>query len=289
MLNNIHLPAQSIDSLRNVLLHITKSKEATLGISIIGKNGEDTLSINGDTKVPMQSVFKFPIAIAILSEIDKGRLSLTQKIKITKDQMPQNTWSPLRDTYPDGTTLPLSEIIRFTVVQSDNIGCDILLKVLGGTSKVESFFHSLHIEDISIKATEEEMHQSWEVQFQNWITPKTASELLDRFYNNRQNLLSQKSHDYLWHLMTETTTGAYRIKAGLPIGTVIAHRPGTSDTNAERITAAINDIGIILLPGGKYFILSVFITHSGESPETNDKMIADISKAAWNYFNHKSK
>jgi beta-lactamase class A VEB len=31
----------------------------------------------------MQSVMKFPIALAVLSEIDKGNLSFEQKIEIT--------------------------------------------------------------------------------------------------------------------------------------------------------------------------------------------------------------
>ncbi len=84
--------------------------------------------------MPMLSVFKFHIALAVLNQVDKGNLTLDQKILIKKSDLLENTWSPLREKYPDGNVeLPLSEIITYTVAQSDNNGCDILLRLIGGT------------------------------------------------------------------------------------------------------------------------------------------------------------
>ena len=65
--------------LRNKIEQIISHKNAVVGISIIGNNGKDTISVNGDRRFPMQSVFKFHIALAVLSEIDKGKLSLDPK------------------------------------------------------------------------------------------------------------------------------------------------------------------------------------------------------------------
>lgn len=78
------ISAQGIDSLRQKIEQITSTKNATVGIAIIGNTGKDTLSINGDRHFPLQSVFKLHIAIAILSQIDQGKFSLNQKIKIEK-------------------------------------------------------------------------------------------------------------------------------------------------------------------------------------------------------------
>ena len=50
------------------------------------------------------------------------------------------------------------------------------------------------------------------------------------------------------------------------------------------ITAAVNNIGIIFLPNGEYVTISVFVTESVESFETNEKLISDISKATWDFF-----
>jgi beta-lactamase class A len=73
------------------------------------------------------------------------------------------------------------------------------------------------------------------------------------------------------------------------VGTLVAHKPGTSDTNEQGVTAAVNDIGIVTLPNAKHFAISVFVSNSKENGETNEKIIADISKLTWDYFISNSK
>ena len=85
------------DSLRELIQKIVSSKNAVVGVSIMGNNGKDTISFNGDKHFPMQSVFKFHIALAVLSEIDKGKFSLDQKIKIEKKDLLPDLYSPLRE------------------------------------------------------------------------------------------------------------------------------------------------------------------------------------------------
>ena len=185
-----------IDSLKNKIEQIIKTKDATVGVSIREIENHDSLSINGDSRFPMQSVFKFHIALAILDKVDKGELNLNQEIFISKKQLLPNTWSPIRDKYPNGNIkLTLAEIIKYTVATSDNNGCDILLKLIGGPGKVEKYIHKLGIHDISITYNEEEMHKNWDAQFSNWTTPIAAAELLVAFYT--KNILSDSSFDFL--------------------------------------------------------------------------------------------
>ncbi|MCK7516895.1 MAG: hypothetical protein MZV64_03810 [Ignavibacteriales bacterium] len=66
-------------------------------------------------------------------------------------------------------------------------------------------------------------------------------------------------------------------------------KPEVRDTNDEGITAAANDIGIITLPDGKHFAISVFVTNSKENDETNEKIISDIAKVTWDYFQNNTK
>ena len=68
--------AQNLDELRKELNQIISTKNATVGISLKGIENKDTLSINGKMNMPMMSVFKFHIALAVLNEVDKGKLAL---------------------------------------------------------------------------------------------------------------------------------------------------------------------------------------------------------------------
>ena len=276
--------AQTTDSLRQKILKITSAKNAFVGVSIMGSNGKDTLSINGDKHFPLQSVFKFHIALALLSQIDKGTFSLTQKIKIDKKDLLPNLYSPIREDYPNGTTLTIARILEYTVSESDNVGCDILLKLIGGPKIVEAYFVKNNFKNISIKVNEEMQQDNWDLQFQNWTTPKAANQVLATFYYNKKKLLSKKSYNFIWKIMKETATGKNRLKGQLPKQTIIAHKTGSSGANKDGLIAAVNDIGIIFLPNGQHYFISVFVTNSKEDADTNEKIIADISKAAWDYF-----
>jgi beta-lactamase class A len=281
--------AQTTDPLRQKIQEIVSAKNAVIGVSIMDNNGKDTLSINGDKHFPMQSVFKFHIALALLSEIDKGKFSFDQKIKIEKKDLLPDLYSPIRDKYPDGATLAISEIMEYTVAESDNVGCDILLRLIGGPGVVEDYFIKNNFNDVSIKINEELQQADWDLQFQNWTTPKAASEVLAKFYYNKTKLLSRESYDLIWKIMKETETGKSRLKGQLPENTIVAHKTGSSGTNKEGLTAAVNDIGIVFLPDGNYFFISVFVTNSKEDAGTNEKIIADIAKATWDYFTNKTK
>lgn len=280
--------AQTTQALSRSIEAVLADKRAKVGVYIVGENESDTwydtLSINGNDRFPMQSVFKFHIALTVLAQVGQGKLSLEQPVTIHEHQLLPGLYSPLREKYPKGADLKLSEILAYTVSQSDNVGCDALLRLVGGPEVVESYIVNKGFKDFSVKVNEEVMQGSWDMQFLNWTTPKAASQVLHAFYRNEQNLLAAEPHEFLWTTMKETGTGINRIKGNLPDGTVVAHKTGWSGTNKEGVTAAVNDIGIVFLPDGRHFVISVFVTDSREDLPTNEKIIADISRLTWDYF-----
>lgn len=277
--------SQEIEALKQKFDSIINTKNAIVGVAINGMKVNDRISIHGQRHFPMQSVFKFPIALTILAEVDKGNLSLDQKIDIKKNELLPGLWSPIRKKYPEGCTLTIAEIIRYTVAFSDNVGCDVLLKLLGEPQVVESYFSSLGFKDFAVKINEETMQSNWDLQFLNWTTLEEANNILRTFYKNKNGLLSKESHDFIWNIMKGTKTGKNRLKGQLPKETIVAHKTGWSGKNKETgITAAVNNIGIVFLPNGAYYTISVFITESEEDFKTNEKIISDISKVTWDYF-----
>lgn len=277
--------SQSINELRKELNQIISTKNATVGISIKGIEDKDTLSINGNLNMPMMSVFKFHIALAVLNEVDNGKFKLNQKFFIKKEDLHPGTWSPMREDFPNGNIdLTLDQILRYTVSHSDNNGCDYLLKIIGGTDTVQKFINKQGIKDFTIKVNEQQM-SVWENLYLNTTTPLATTLLLEKFYNEK--VLKKETTTYLYQIMVETSRGITWMKAGLPQGTELAHRTGISDRNDENLRAAMNDIGIVKLPNGKHFILSVYLKNITEEREATEKIIADITKATWNYYINK--
>lgn len=265
--------------LRNKIQKIIQGKDATVGVALI-VDGKDTLTINNNFRYPTQSVYKFHLALAVLDYLNKNNLTLDHQVYVKKSDLLPNTHSPLRDDYPQGEMyLSVADIIRYTVSKSDNNGCDILFRLVGGTAVVDRYIRGLGLSEFAIAATEEEMHGPWDVQYTNWSTPCTAAQALEIF--RTQDILPQPFHDFLWDTLAGTTTGGNKIKALLPEGTFVAHKTGSSFRNAEGLKAAENDIAIIQLPDGRYYSLVVFVADSMESNDVNCGIIAQISKAVY--------
>jgi beta-lactamase class A len=271
------------DSIRIKIGQIIEQAKGRVGIAAINLKTNDTLTVRGNEYFPMQSVYKFPLALAVLNKVDKGELSLDKKIFVSKSDLLPDTWSPLRDKYPDGNVfLSLDEILSNTVSLSDNNGCDILFRLMGGTAAVEKYIHSLGIQDIDIAFTEEEMHKDWQVQYKNRSTPLAMAELLYKFYY--EDFLSKSGKNYLWRIMAATSTGPKRIKGLLPEGTVVAHKTGSSGEDENGIAAATNDAGIIQLDDGSGFVIVVFVSDSAADEETRDKVIAQIARTIYDAY-----
>jgi beta-lactamase class A len=262
---------------------ISAEAKGTVGVSILNIETGDTLNFNAHSRMVMHSIFKFPIAMTVLNLVDKGKYKLDEKMKLSKgDMLPAKMYSPLRDKYPDGTEIALSELLSYMVSQSDNTACDFLLQKIGGPQVVDQYIKSLGVKGISVKASESETATSWKVQYTNWCKAADMVQLLDIFYHRKA--LSKNSNDFLMKIMIETSTGLHRIKGMLPKDAVVAHKTGTSPTNDAGLSPATNDVGIITLPNGRHLAIAILVYNSTADEATRDSVIAKVARAAWDFY-----
>jgi beta-lactamase class A len=271
-------------ALRFAIDRIARAQHGRVGVAINLLENDDSLTYHNNERYVLHSVFKLAIAMKMLREVDKGHFKLDQQIHISKADLPDtSSYSPLRDKYPNGDVdVPLELLITYMVSQSDNLACDKLLKLLGGTAPVEDFLQTMGVGPISIKVSEAQMAAAWPAQYSNWCQPYTQIELLRIIY--RHSLLSPASNNYLSRILLATSTGPRRLKGLLPQGTPVAHKTGTSPTNAQGLSPATNDVGIIILPNGRHLAIAVFITDSTDPLVTRELVIAKIARAAHDEF-----
>lgn len=258
------------------LVAYLKDKNAVIGLAYFDFQTRNQFSVNNDVRFPMQSVYKFHLALAVLKEVDKGKFSLEQKIFVSDKDLLPGTWSPLRDAFPEGNIeIPLSRLIRYAVAESDNNACDILFRLIGGPRRVNKFIRSSGVRGISVVSTEEQMHSSWEEQFRNFSSPTATLLVLKKFYEGK--FLKNDTFIFLWKTMVDTSTGKNRIKGLLPDHAIVAHKTGTGGVGPDGRISAVNDIGIIKSADGKALAIVTFITGSDLSYEDCEKIIAEIA------------
>ncbi|MFL6208947.1 MAG: class A beta-lactamase [Pyrinomonadaceae bacterium] len=268
--------------LRGQFEQLAQPARGHVGAAVVLLETGAAVDLNGDDHFPMQSVYKFPIGMTILHEVDEGTLKLTQTVRVTPaDLVPARAHSPIRDQHPKGdVSFTVRELLRFMLVQSDGTASDVLLRLAGGPERVNTYLHDLNVQGIVVATTEQKMAQDDRAQYRNWGTPKAYVELLYAVQEGRG--LSASSRKLLLQLMTETTTGPHRLKGLLPAGTQVAHKTGTSNT-VEGVTAATNDVGLITLPDGRHLAIAVFVSDSPADEATREAVIAQMSLAAWSW------
>ena len=255
-----------------------KAQDARIGIAVI-INGKDTISVNGTKDFPMMSVFKFPQALAVADFCLKNNVHLSDSITIKADEVKENTWSPMRDKYGvRDLKLTISELLDYTLQQSDNNACDILFRFIGGTSVADSLMKSLGYEDILITHNEDEMHHDPYLCYLNRTTPIEMARLFDRFYREEMRHDSP-FHEFIAASMMYCQTGLDRLPAPLMhTDAIIGHKTGTGDRNSQGRIMAVNDAGYIYLPDKTGYAIAVFVADSAYDMTQTSKIIADISE-----------
>lgn len=267
------------NELRDQIEQISQAAQGRVGVTATVLETGETVTLNGDQQFPMQSVYKFPIGMAVLAQVDQGTLRLDQRVRVEPSDFvsaPQH--SPIRDEHPQGVELSLVELLEYMVAESDNTACDVLLELVGGPDVVTQYLRDLGVDNLVVANTEEEIGQDEAVQYRNYATPDAAVALLRALHEGQG--LSEASQALLLRLMTETPTGPRRIKGLLPDGTVVAHKTGTSGT-VDGVTAATNDVGIVTLPNGQHLAIAVFVSDSTANDTIREEVIAKVARAAW--------
>jgi beta-lactamase class A len=265
--------------LRNQLQQIASAAKGRVGVAAVVLETGETVSTDPHDHFPMQSVYKLPIGMAVLQQVDAGKIKLEQKVRFTKsDFVGRGQHSPIRDKYPNGGELSLSDLLRFAISESDGTASDVLMKLAGGAGAVQAYLTELKINEMIVANTEKEIGQDWQTQYRNWASPEAAVALLRALYERRG--LSETSQALLLRLLTESTPGPKRLKGLLPAGTAVAHKTGTSGTQGG-ITAATNDIGIIGLLNGRHLAIAVFVTDSPVDEATREEVIAKVARTVW--------
>ena len=271
------------DELEMLIKEIIRDKAAQVGVAVI-YNGQDTVTVNNDIRYPMMSVFKLHQALGVAQYLHDNQRMPDTLLYIEKKDLRPDSYSPLRDRYPEGgISLSVSKLLQYTLQLSDNNACDILFKQTGNPAKLDQYLRRLGLTQFSISQTEDDMHRDLSNCYLNWTTPLEAARLIEilltrpPFSSTYQKLIIQT--------MAECQTGKDRLAAPLQhTQAVIGHKTGTGNRNKKGQLIGLNDIGFVFLPDGNRYTIAVFVKDSEENDVETAHIIAKISQTVYNHI-----
>ena len=250
------------------------SVDGEIGVAVIHVESGRMADFEGMKQLPLYSVYKLPLAITVLQEVEKKNLSLDKKVRVTPDDVaPGSQFNT--DLWRRPVEKTVAELLEFSIVRSDNTSSDKLLQLIDGPAAVSERMRALGFSNIDIKYSSREFAAHRDKP--NKATASDLARLLAKLQNGE--LLQQPQFSLLFGFMERARTGGERrLRASLPSGTQVADKTGTGDNTT-------NDVGLITLPEGKgHLAMAVLITGPKPSAEAQEKLIAELARIAYDSY-----
>ena len=284
-----------------------------VGVGVVHLETGREVMVNRGEPFPMASTFKVPVAVRLLTRVDSGSLRLDSMITLRPSDLHPGSGT-LTHLFDDpGVSLSVRNLLELMLLISDNSATDIMLRTAGGSGPVNARLRALGVSGISVdRPTVQLIADAIGVKNlppENELTPQSFNALAsavsddaqkaaaEAFYRDRRDTatpdgmaklletiwrgraLSKANTDLLLDIMRRCETGPNRIKGMLPPGLVVRHKTGTLGIGVA------NDVGIIELPNGAgHLVLTVFVKESTRSADDQERAIAQIARAAYDYF-----
>jgi len=263
------------------LASICERAQGSVGVAVVHVETGQAASINGNVALPLYSVFKLPLAITVLKDVEANRLKVEQMVHLTPDEIvpgtPENTalWSKPVDR-------SVAQLIEFSISRSDNTSTDKLLQLVGGPERVTEQMRSLGFNNLDIHSTVMDY-----VKTRQSVNTGSADDLASLLTQLQQGKILQPAQSQLLiGYMRGTTTGLRRLRGDLPAGTIVGDKTGSGERNTQtNVVKATNDVGLITLPNGKGTLaMAVLLTDSKLTDVAQEKLVAELARAAFDAY-----
>ena len=243
-----------------------------IGLFALNTANGARLTHRADERFPFCSTFKVMLASAILTRSAEVPGLLQQRIRYRQSDLVN--YSPITQKHvADGMTV--ADLCAAALQYSDNTAANLLIRMTGGPQAVTAFARSIGDSEFRLDRWETELNTAIPGDARDTSTPDAMGRSLQRLVLG--DALAQAQREQLRDWMCGNTTGAARIKAGIPSGWKIGDKTGSGDYGTA------NDIAVLWPPGREPVIVAIYTTQHRQEAKTRDDVIASAAKivAAW--------
>ena len=260
---------------------------------------------------PQQSCSKLWVSITAMEAVDKGKVSLGDQVRLTRDDLTLFHQPIAADILGTGSyTTTLDDLLVRAITTSDNTANDKLMRSVGGPKAVRAMIAAKHLGAIRFYNGERALQSRiaglmWSPAYslgnafsdaRNALPPVMRKAAFDRYVSDpydgaapsavvgalarlkRGELLSPASTQHLLDIMSHTKTGPNRLKGGLEPGWELNHKTGTGQ-ELDGQQAGYNDIGILTAPDGRSYAVAVMIKLTSVPLPVRMALMNDVVRA----------
>lgn len=253
------------DMLLNQIGTIEQKIGGRVGVAALNTENGRSIGYRADERFPMCSTFKFLLTAAILQQGDRGFLD--RRISYRADDLLE--WAPITRKHSSEGGMTVRDLSAAAIGYSDNTAANLLLRVVGGPGKLTEYIRNLGDPVTRLDRTEPDLNSAIPGDNRDTTTPKAMVADLKLLLLGERLPMDSRSQLEAW--MVANTTGAKRIRAGIPPAWRVGDKTGTGENGAA------SDIAIVRPPEQAPVLLVIYLAGSGVGIDRLNSAIAAVA------------
>lgn len=255
------------------LADLEKKFDGKIGVYAIDSNNGEIVAHHADQRFPLQSTIKLMGVAALLRQASSTSNNTLQELTHYSDS-DLMSWSPItRKNLSTGMTL--EALAEAAISFSDNAAMNLIMTRLGGPAAVIRFARSLGNQTYNVTHYEGQLNSDPTDEVDT-STPKDMALSVQKLTLGDGLTSPQQAQLIGW--LRNNTVGYKRIRAGVPIGWVVADKTGSGDYGVA------NDIGILWSPYCRPIILAIYTAQNHRDATRREDIIASATSTVLDRF-----
>lgn len=258
--------------------HAAVDRIAAIGARLGGRLGVYAFDTGGGFEVAhraaerfaMCSTFKAPLVARVLAGVDRGELSLDQRVPLLEADL--LGYAPVARARVAEGALSLVELCAAAIEVSDNTAANLLLDRVGGPAGFTAFVRSLGDSATRLDRNEPTLNTNLPGDPRDTTTPAAMAHTFGILLTDPR-VLSAASRTRFIDWLIACKTGNDRLRAGLPAGARVGDKTGTSDNGA------CNDVAVVWLPSRAPIVIACYVDAPRATDADRNAAHADVARA----------
>lgn len=273
LIANAHqIPATA--SIQKKLAELEASVDGRLGVSAINTANNTRIQYRGEERFPFCSTSKVMTVAAILKESEKNQ-SFKKTIIYGKEDVEKSGYAPITQQHLSHG-MSVNELCQAAIEYSDNTAMNLLMKLLGGPSAVNTYAESIGDHTFRLDRWEPELNTAIPGDNRDTTTPNAMADSLKQLALGNSLALPQRGLLQTW--LKNNTTGNTKIRAGVPKNWVVGDKTGSGSYGTT------NDIAVIWPSKCSPIVLMVYLTQKEKDAVKHDEVIASATHLVLDEF-----
>ncbi|EME53997.1 beta-lactamase [Amycolatopsis decaplanina DSM 44594] len=246
-------------------MELEKKFDARLGVYALDTEGGGTVEHRADERFAFCSTFKGVAAAAVLRRNPLSHLET--RVSYSRDDLMEH--APVTGRHV-ATGMTIRQLCDAAIRFSDGTAGNLLLRDLGGPAELTAFTRSLGDTVTRMDRIEPAITEAAPGDLRDTTTARAFAADYRKIVLG--DALTADKRDFLRDLLQRNTTGAERIRAGVPSGWTVADKTGTG------AYGTLNDIAVVWPPGKAPIVVAIMSGKAAKDAPYDQALLAESAK-----------